>query len=396
MSAWPQLTARMEGELVVVEPLVPEHEDGLFAAGHDREMWTYLSASPDAYETRERFHRWMEEALAATAAGDEGAFTIVDRASGRPIGSTRYMALRPEHRSLEIGWSWLGRPWWRTGRNVETKLLLFGRAFEQLGCERVELKCDARNARSRVAMEALPARFEGIHRRHMALPDGGWRDTAWYSVIAPEWPKVGAALRERLARHGVRRYPEPGTAAVVERAAADRPDAVAIVRAGRERIDDLERLWRTLHEHHASLAPTLGGLSARSVEDSWTRRRARYEVWLEDPEAFVLMAERVGEPVGYALVTVGEGYLGWGEADRLANVETLSVLADERGQGIGSRLMDAVEDELARAGIGEYRLVVVAPNVEALSFYERRGLEPVAKTMLGRVRPHRGKQGEDR
>ena len=208
MSAWPQLTGRMEGEVVVVEPLAPEHEEGLFAAGLDREMWTYLTAAPNAYRTREHFHRWMEEALAGSAAGIEGAWAIMDRASGQPIGSTRYMALRPEHRSLEIGWTWLGRPWWRTGANVETKLLLLGRAFERLGCERVELKTDARNARSRSAMEALPARFEGIHRRHMKVPDG-WRDTAWYSVIAPEWPRVRAALHERLARHGVGRYARP-------------------------------------------------------------------------------------------------------------------------------------------------------------------------------------------
>ena len=205
MTAWPdELTGRMEGLLVIVEPLAPEHEEGLLAAGHDREMWTYLTAFPDAYETRERFHLWLEEALAATASGTEAAWAILDRASGRPIGSTRYMALRPEHRSLEIGWTWLGRLWWRTGANVETKLLLFGRAFERLGCEWVELKCDARNARSRAAMEALPAQFEGIHRRHMALPDGSWRDTAWYSVVRPEWPEVRAALRERLARHGAR------------------------------------------------------------------------------------------------------------------------------------------------------------------------------------------------
>ncbi|MDQ3768205.1 MAG: GNAT family N-acetyltransferase [Actinomycetota bacterium] len=193
----------MEGHLVAVEPLVPEHEEGLYAAGHDREVWTYLPASPDVYQTREGFHRWMLEALAATATGDEGAWAIIDRTTERPIGSTRYLALRPEHRSLEIGWSWLGRPWWRTGANIETKLLLFERAFEQLSCGRVELKCDARNARSRAAMEALPAQFEGIHRRHRALPDGSWRDTAWYSVIAPEWPGVRAQLRERLARHGV-------------------------------------------------------------------------------------------------------------------------------------------------------------------------------------------------
>jgi RimJ/RimL family protein N-acetyltransferase len=131
---------------------------------------------------------------------------FLDRASGRAIGSTRYLALLREHRSLEIGWTWLGRPYWRTGVNVETKLLLLTRAFEVLGCERVELKTDVRNIRSRKATEALPALFEGIHRRHMALPDGTWRDTAWYSVIAPEWPKVRANLRRRLAEHGVDGY----------------------------------------------------------------------------------------------------------------------------------------------------------------------------------------------
>jgi RimJ/RimL family protein N-acetyltransferase len=199
----------MEGELVVVEPLAAEHEPGLLAAGHDQEMWAYLKSFPDAYATPERFHRWMQEALAEAAAGREGAWVIIDRASGAPIGSTRYLALRPEHRGLEIGWTWLGRPWWRTGANVETKLLLLGRAFEMLGCERVELKTDARNERSRAAMEALGAQFEGVFRRHMKIP-GGWRDTAWYSVIAPEWPDVRTALRARLAKHGITRYADSG------------------------------------------------------------------------------------------------------------------------------------------------------------------------------------------
>jgi len=202
MSAWPHLTGRMEGELVVVEPLAAEHEAGLLAAGHDEEMWTYLTTSPNAFATPDRFHRWMQDALAETAAGREGAWAIIDRESGAPIGSTRYLALRPEHRGLEIGWTWLGRPWWRTGANVETKLLLLDRAFTLLGCERVELKTDARNARSRAAIEAMGAQFEGIHRRHRKIP-GGWRDTAWYSVIAPDWPTVRAGLRERLTRRGV-------------------------------------------------------------------------------------------------------------------------------------------------------------------------------------------------
>ncbi len=205
MGAWPRLTERIEGELVVVEPLASEHEDGLFAAGRASGVWTYLTGFPNACETPERFHRWMEEALSAAQEGTEGVWAIIDRRSGAPIGSTRYLALRPEHRGLEIGWTWLGRPWWRTGANVETKLLLLGHAFETLDCERVELKTDARNARSRAAMEALPAQFEGIHRRHRKVP-GGWRDTAWYSVIASEWPSVRGVLRERLARHGVAAY----------------------------------------------------------------------------------------------------------------------------------------------------------------------------------------------
>ncbi len=190
---------------MVVEPLSREHEDGLFAAGQDGDVWRYLTAFPDACENSARFHLWMDEALAAAEGGREGVWAIVERASGTPIGSTRYMALRPEHRGLEIGWTWIGKPWWRTGANVETKLLLLGHAFDALGCERVELKTDARNTRSRAAMEALPAQFEGVHRRHMKIPDG-WRDTAWYSIIASEWPGVRAALRSRLARHGVTAY----------------------------------------------------------------------------------------------------------------------------------------------------------------------------------------------
>lgn len=182
MPEWPQLTGRMEGELVVVEPLAADHEAGLLAAGHDQEMWTYLTAFPDAYQTPERFHRWMQEALAETAAGREGAWSIIDRASGAPIGSTRYLALRPEHHGLEIGWTWLGRPWWRAGANVATTLLLLSRAFEVLDCERVEFRTDVRNVRSRAAIEALGAQFEGVFQRHMKIP-GGWRDTAWYNVI---------------------------------------------------------------------------------------------------------------------------------------------------------------------------------------------------------------------
>jgi RimJ/RimL family protein N-acetyltransferase len=189
----------MEGELVVVEPMSAEHEEGLYRAGADPEVWEHLPAFPSPCGDRELFRRWVADRVRDMEEETETAFTIVDRRTGDPIGSTRYLCLRPEHRSVEVGWTWLGRPWWRTGANLETKLLVLGRAFDALGCERVEFKTDARNARSRAALEALPARFEGIFRRHIALPGGRWRDSAWYSVIAPEWPEVRDNLRRRLA-----------------------------------------------------------------------------------------------------------------------------------------------------------------------------------------------------
>lgn len=104
--------------------------------------------------------------------------------------------LRPEHRSLEVGWTWLARAVWETGVNVEAKLLMLEHAFERMGCQRVEFKTDARNARSRAALAALPAAFEGILRRHMVMPYGV-RDSAYYSVIADEWPEVRAQLEHR-------------------------------------------------------------------------------------------------------------------------------------------------------------------------------------------------------
>lgn len=196
-SGWPGLAARLEGRLVVLEPLEARHEQGLFAAAQDARVWRWLR--DDASRDPALFHRWLEDALAAARAGAEVPFAILSAASAAALGSTRYLALRPEHRSVEIGSTWLSPVAWGTGANVEAKLLLLRHAFERHGCLRVEFKTDARNARSRAALEALPARFEGIHRRHMLVRGGERRDTAWYSVIADEWPEVRANLERRLA-----------------------------------------------------------------------------------------------------------------------------------------------------------------------------------------------------
>jgi N-acetyltransferase len=192
---WDGLTRRMEGELVVLEPLEPRHADDLFEASRDETIWQWL---PRPRPTRSELDELIAEAIAQRDAGEEAPFATLHRATGRAIGSTRYLALRPEHRGLEIGWTWLDPAYWSTGANVECKLLMLEHAFDRLRCIRVEFKTDARNERSRAALAALPARFEGIFRRHMVVPTG-LRDSAYYSVIADDWPQVRRQLEERLA-----------------------------------------------------------------------------------------------------------------------------------------------------------------------------------------------------
>jgi RimJ/RimL family protein N-acetyltransferase len=197
-AVWPDLTMTLAGERVVLEPLGARHEADLLEAAGEAQIWHWM---PYSIASATDLAAWLERAIAESAAGREGAFATVDRASGRAIGSTRYLALRPEHRGLEIGHTWLAPAAWRTGANVEAKLLMLAHAFDDLDCLRVEFKTDARNERSRAALAALPARFEGIFRRHMVVPYGdGIRDSAYYSVIASEWPAVREHLAGRLAR----------------------------------------------------------------------------------------------------------------------------------------------------------------------------------------------------
>jgi len=193
MGTWEAPT--LQGELVRLEPLEERHLDALWEASRDLRTWEWL---PRHYPTtREAFDEIFRPALSAGAAGVE--LPLVTRCRERVVGSTRYLALRPEHRSIEIGWTWLHPSAWGTGTNVEAKLLQLQHAFEVWGCRRVELKTDARNERSRGALEALGATFEGIHRKHMLVRDGENRDSAWYGVVDDDWPAVRARLEARLA-----------------------------------------------------------------------------------------------------------------------------------------------------------------------------------------------------
>ena len=193
---WKNLASLMEGKIVRLEPLARRHEERLFEAARDERVWRWMLY--DAGGSSERFHAWLEDALAASSAGTEAAFATVDASTGEPVGSTRYLVLRPEHRGLEIGWTWLAPARWQTGANVEAKLLMLEHAFEHLGCLRVEFKTDSRNERSRAALAALPAQFEGIFRKHMLVGGGERRDSAYYSIIDDEWPEVRENLGRRI------------------------------------------------------------------------------------------------------------------------------------------------------------------------------------------------------
>jgi N-acetyltransferase len=194
-----RLAVPLRGSLVELEPLEARHREELWVAAQDPRIWEWLARLGS---DRELFDYWFRLSLEATAADEEGVFAIRRSGNGEVVGSSRFLNVRRPDRVAEIGWTWFNPSAWRSGVNVETKLLMLGHAFEGLDCVRVELKTDARNERSRNAIAAIPAQFEGILRKHMIVPDVGQRDSSYYSVIDEEWPSVRANLERRLTSGG--------------------------------------------------------------------------------------------------------------------------------------------------------------------------------------------------
>jgi N-acetyltransferase len=186
---WDEIASVLPGRLVTLEPLTHEHVAGLRRAAADERIWR-LMVTTDV-------ERWLADAIAEHDAGRRVQFVALHE--GEAVGSSSYLSLAPEHLRLEIGNTWMNPSTWGTGANVEAKYLLLRHAFETLGCRRVEFKTDARNDRARAALAALPAEFEGIHRKHMVVRDGERRDSAWYAVIDDDWPQVKDALERRIA-----------------------------------------------------------------------------------------------------------------------------------------------------------------------------------------------------
>ena len=185
----------LEGRHVRLEPLSLDHLADLSAVGLDEGLWRWI---PTQVRTPADMRTYIELALRAQAEGTALPFATVDRASGRAIGSTRYGNIDRPHCRVEIGWTWIGRPWQRTAINSEAKYLMLRHAFETLGAIRVELKTDSLNERSRRAILRLGAVEEGMFRNHMITASGRIRHTVYFSIVDAEWPSVKARLERFL------------------------------------------------------------------------------------------------------------------------------------------------------------------------------------------------------
>ncbi|MEM8710176.1 MAG: GNAT family protein [Planctomycetota bacterium] len=196
----------LDGSRVSLTPLALDNVDELVRFGLDVRIW---EKSPFPMESANDLRAYVEAALREKAEGQSLPFVTRLRASGDAVGCTRFGNVSTADLRAEIGWTWLAPQHWRTGINVEAKLLMLTFAFDTLGLRRVEFKTDERNARSRAAIEALGATFEGTHRKHMVTRGGGVRNSVYYSILDDEWPGV----RELLAARSTRSFESPVSSA---------------------------------------------------------------------------------------------------------------------------------------------------------------------------------------
>lgn len=190
----------LTGSHVRLEPLALAHVAPLARFGLDEDLWRW---APQRITTVEELHDYVQTALRERDDGRSLPFAIVSLKDDAIVGCTRFGNIDLANRRMEIGWTWIGRPWQRSAVNTETKLLLLTHAFETLRCHRVELKTDALNERSRHAILRIGAKEEGVLRKHMVTDSGRLRDTVYFSIVDDEWPAVKAGLGQRLrARRG--------------------------------------------------------------------------------------------------------------------------------------------------------------------------------------------------
>jgi N-acetyltransferase len=187
----------LTGKTVRLEPLREDHAPDLFEASRDPEIWQHLPTDwPQTLDDMRDFYR---NAFRLQRSGERVPFAVIDIATGKAIGTTSYLHIDEANRNVEIGWTWYGRAHWRTSVNTQCKYLLLKRAFEDLGCIRVQLTTDELNTRSRAAIERIGGVFEGIARHDRVVKGGRLRSTARYALLADEWPARKAWFKEKLS-----------------------------------------------------------------------------------------------------------------------------------------------------------------------------------------------------
>jgi RimJ/RimL family protein N-acetyltransferase len=189
----------LRGSRVRLVPLAMEHAEGYFAAATPGEEVFEFTGPRAVLRSVQDAREEIVGALGARARGERLAYAQLDGSTGEVIGSTSFYEVAPAARAIAIGHTWLGRRWWRTGHNTDSKLLLLTHAFETLGAVRVVWHTDIRNVRSQAAIERLGATKEGVLRKHRIRRDGTWRDTVQYAMTDDDWPEARLRLTRALA-----------------------------------------------------------------------------------------------------------------------------------------------------------------------------------------------------
>ena len=185
----------LTGKHIGLEPMRPAHGPTLLEAGRAAEIWEWMPSGPINEATMDG---WMKKAMLAESQGREYPFVVILVPSGRLVGSTRYLDVQEDDRTVEIGWTWYAPDAWGGMVNPEAKYLLMRHAFDDWGAIRVALKTDIRNLHSQAAIKKLGAKYEGLLRNQRIRRDGSYRDTVVFSITEREWPAVKSRLEKRI------------------------------------------------------------------------------------------------------------------------------------------------------------------------------------------------------
>jgi RimJ/RimL family protein N-acetyltransferase len=193
---WVPHPTTLHGQIVDLLPLEPAHLEELLAAASDKRIWEFY---PGDWSVPDKFLKICLGTMNLRKKGMEYPFVVVEKSSGRIIGSTRLMDIVPYDRRLEIGGTWLMPAYWATAVNFDCKLALLTFSFETMDANRVQLKTQHNNLRSRKAIEKIGGVYEGVIRQHILKDDGSFRSSAYFSILKEEWEEKKERLQQKLA-----------------------------------------------------------------------------------------------------------------------------------------------------------------------------------------------------